>query len=304
MPLSIDHDYMLNTLADMVRIESINPSLTPGGSGESRIAEYTAKSMASIGLDVNILEPVPGRPTVVGCINGSNASQGPTLVLNAHYDTVGINGMADPFSATVRDGRLYGRGAYDMKGSLAACMTAAKAITDADISLSGDLLVAAVADEEYASLGTAELIKQYTMDAAIVTEPTELQLCLAHKGFLWLEVETTGRAAHGSRFDIGIDANMRMGRVLNELERLEQELRRRPGHNLTGPPSLHAAIIQGGTEISVYSASCRLQIERRTVPGESQDQVVAEIQDILDRLAAADPTFEARVNPFFMLLQP
>lgn len=299
MPLSIDHDYMLNTLADMVRIESINPSLTPGGSGESRIAEYTAKSMESIGLDVNILEPVPGRPTVVGCINGSNASQGRTLMLNAHYDTVGINGMADPFSATVRDGRLYGRGAYDMKGSLAACMTAAKAITDADISLSGDLLVAAVADEEYASLGTAELIKQYTMDAAIVTEPTELQLCLAHKGFIWLEVETTGRAAHGSRFDIGIDANMRMGRVLNELERLEQDLRRRPGHNLTGPPSLHAAIIQGGTEISVYSASCRLQIERRTVPGETQDQVVAEIQDILDCLAAADPTFEARVNPFF-----
>ncbi len=186
-----------------------------------------------------------------------------------------------------------------MKGSLAACMTAAKAIVDADITLSGDLFVAAVADEEYASLGTADLIRQYELDAAIVTEPTELQLCLAHKGFIWLEVETIGRAAHGSRFDLGIDANMRMGRVLNELERLEQDLRRRPGHILTGPPSLHAAMIQGGTEVSAYSASCRLQIERRTVPGESQDQVVDEIQNILDRLAAADPTFKASVNPFF-----
>ena len=137
-------------------------------------------------------------------------------MLNAHYDTVSAEGMAEPFAAALRQGRLYGRGAYDMKAGLAANMAAAKALVDAGISLRGDLLVAAVADEEYASLGTADLLSRYQVDGAIVTEPTELELCLAHKGFIWFEVETTGRAAHGSRFDLGVDAKMRMGRFLAE----------------------------------------------------------------------------------------
>jgi acetylornithine deacetylase len=221
-------------------------------------------------------------------------------MLNAHYDTVGVEGMADPFSAEIRDGRLYGRGAYDMKGSLAAGMAAAKAMADAGVTLGGELLVAAVADEEYASLGTADLIDRYRPDGAVVTEPTELDLCLAHKGFIWLEVETTGRAAHGSRFDLGIDANMLMGRFLAELDGLEQALRRGPGHPLVGPPSLHAAMIEGGSALSAYAAKCRLQIERRTIPGESEAQVVGELQAIIDRLAAADPSFRAELRSFFV----
>jgi acetylornithine deacetylase len=158
-----------------------------------------------------------------------------------------------------------------------------------------------VADEEYASLGTADLVQHYRVDGAIVTEPTrEMNLCLAHKGFIWLEVETFGRAAHGSRFDLGLDANMRMGRFLAELDKLEQELRRRPGHPLLGPPSLHAALLQGGTELSAYAAHCSLKIERRTLPGETETSTVAELQALIDRLAAADPTFQARVTPLFV----
>jgi acetylornithine deacetylase len=217
-------------------------------------------------------------------------------------DTVGVAGIAEPFSAAIRDGKLYGRGAYDMTGSLAASMAAVKALVDGGVALGGDVLIAAVADEEYASIGTADLVERYRVDGAIVTEPTHLEICLAHKGFIWLAVETTGRAAHGSRFDLGIDANMRMGRFLAELEKLEQELRARPGHPLVGPPSLHAAMIEGGTELSAYAARCRLQIERRTIPGESEAQVVAEIQGIVDRLAAADPTFQATVEAFFTRL--
>jgi acetylornithine deacetylase len=186
-----------------------------------------------------------------------------------------------------------------MKGSLAASMAAVKALVDAGVTLGGDVLVAAVADEEYASIGTADLVQRYRVDGAIVTEPTHLDICLAHKGFIWLAVETIGRAAHGSRFDLGIDANMRMGRFLAELEKLERELRARPGHPMVGPPSLHAALIEGGTELSAYASGCRLQIERRTIPGESESQVVAEIQAIIDRLAAADPTFQATVQPLF-----
>ena len=294
----IDRQYLIETLANLVKIDSINPSLVPGGAGESEIARYTAESMAGIGLQVTVHEPEPGRPSVVGRLTGP--TDGPILMLNAHYDTVGIEGMADPFLAAIREGRLYGRGAYDMKGSLAACIAAAKSLVDQAIPLKGELLIAAVADEEYASLGTADLIERYQIDGAIVTEPTALEICLAHKGFVWLEVETLGRAAHGSRFDLGLDANMRMGRFLAQLDLLEQSLRVQPGHRLVGPPSLHAAMINGGTELSAYAASCRLQIERRTVPGENLDQILAEIQDIIDRLAEEDPTFKAEAKSTFV----
>ena len=298
MPIVIDRQYLTETLASLVRINSINPTLVSGGAGESEIAAYTADSMAAIGLEVSVHEPEPGRPSVVGIWRGRGG--GRSLMLNAHYDTVGVDEMVDPFSATIRDGRLYGRGAYDMKGSLAACMSAAKGLIDAGIILDGDLVLAAVADEEYASLGTNELIRHYPVDGAIVTEPTELDICLAHKGFIWLEVETTGRAAHGSRYDLGLDANMLMGRFLAELDKLEQALRARPDHPLVGPPTLHAAMIQGGSELSAYAASCRLQIERRTIPGESEAQVVGEIQAIIDGLTAVNPEFQARVKSFFV----
>jgi acetylornithine deacetylase len=293
----IDRDYLMRTLADLVGIDSINPTLVPGGAGEATIGAYVAESLARVGLEVRKIEPEPGRPSIVGILQG--ARQGRSLMLNAHYDTVGVDGMAEPFSAAIRDGKLYGRGAYDMKGSLAACMTAAKALAESGALAAGSLVVAAVADEEYGSIGTAAVIRELKTDAAIVTEPTALNVCLAHKGYLWIEVETEGRAAHGSRFQEGLDANMRMGRFLAELDKLERDLRGRPGHALVGPPSLHAAMIAGGTGLSTYAASCKLQIERRTVPGETEAQAVGEIQAIVERLAAADPTFHASVRCFF-----
>ena len=143
----------------------------------------------------------------------------------------------------------------------------------------------------------SEVLKHVHTDAAIVTESTELQLCLAHKGFCWMEVEVEGRAAHGSRFEEGIDANMAMGRFLGRLDNLERELRKRPPHALVGPPSLHAAVILGGSGTSTYAAHCRLEIERRTIPGETEAGALAEIQAILDALAADDANFRARVRP-------
>jgi acetylornithine deacetylase len=207
--------------------------------------------------------------------------------------------MDDPFSGQIRDGRLYGRGAQDMKGSLAAMIGATKALVDSGQQLAGDLLVTAVADEEYESIGMEHLVKTVTADGAIVTEPTEMTLCRAHRGFIWYEVETIGRAAHGSRYTEGIDANMRMGRFLCRLDRLEKELRQREPHPLAGPPSLHAAILRGGTEVSVYAASSHLTLERRTIPGETQDQTTAELQAIVDQLAAEDKTFKATVKAAF-----
>jgi acetylornithine deacetylase len=186
-----------------------------------------------------------------------------------------------------------------MKGSLAAMIGAAKALVDGGVELAGDLLVTAVADEEYKSIGTADLVKHIHADAAIVTEPTDMTLCRAHRGYIWYEVKTIGRAAHGSRYAEGIDANMRMGRFLCGLDKLEQELRQRPSHPLAGPPSLHAALLQGGTEISVYAASSHLTVERRTIPGETEAQATAELQAIIDQLAAEDDTFQATVQAAF-----
>ncbi len=298
MTLTIDRNYLVQTLTDLVRIDSTNPSLTPGGAGEAEIATYIAEALRDLGLEVASHEPEPGRVSVVGRYRGRGG--GRSLMLNGHTDAVGVEGMTTPFTATINDGTLYGRGAYDMKGSLAAALAALKALVEANILLAGDVLLAAVADEEFASLGTADIIERYAVEGAIVAEPTQMQLCLAHKGFIWLEVETVGRAAHGSRFEDGIDANMRMGRFLTELDKLEQTLRQQPGHPLVGPPSLHAAKLEGGTEWSAYAARCRLQIERRTIPGETEAQVVAEIQSIIDHLVAADPTFQATVTPHFV----
>ncbi len=292
--LTIDREYLVRTLADLVRINSINPTLVPGAPGEAEIAACVASRLGDLGLETTSYEVQPGRVNVVGTLAGRGG--GRSLMLNGHLDTVGVDGMADPFTPEIRDGRMYGRGVFDMKGGLAACLAAAKVLIDARAALRGDLVIAAVADEEYASIGTADVVSRVAVDGAIVAEATELDLCLAHKGFVWLEVETTGRAAHGSRFREGVDANMRMGRVLAELDRLEQELRARAPHPLVGPPSLHASILQGGTELSTYAARCTLKIERRTIPGETLDQIEAELRTILDRLANADPTFRASLR--------
>src|SRR5205085_6426019 len=274
-----------------------NPTLAPGAPGEKEIAQFIAGSLRECGLTAEILEPEAGRTSVLGRLAGTGG--GRSLMLNAHCDTVDTGGMAEPFSGAIRDGKLYGRGSYDMKGSLAACMAAAKALVDAGVRLRGDVLVAAVADEEYGSLGTSHLIGHVKVDGAIVTEPTALEICLAHKGYLWIRVEVAGRAAHGSRFEVGLDANMKMGQFLAQLSLLERELRARPAHPLVGPPSLHAAMLSGGTGLSTYAASSTVQIERRTVPGETEAQAVAEIQAIVDALHAADPDFHATVRPFF-----
>ncbi|MBT3390691.1 MAG: ArgE/DapE family deacylase [Chloroflexi bacterium] len=298
MKITLDETYLIETLKDLVRINSVNPSLTPEGQGEAELGAYVADALKKLGLETTLHEIEPGRVNVVGILKGRG--QGRSLLLNAHMDTVGVEGMTmDPFGAEIREGRLYGRGSQDMKASLAAMLAVAKAFVDAGISLAGDLIITAVADEEYASIGTEALVQQVQADAAIVTEPTDMHVCRAHRGFIWYDVETIGRAAHGSRYAEGIDANMRMGRFLGELDKLEQDLLKREGHALTGPPSLHAARLQGGKEVSIYAASCLLQLERRTAPGETVEQATAELQTIIDKLAAQDETFRATIRPTF-----
>ncbi|HEX8103541.1 MAG TPA: ArgE/DapE family deacylase [Solirubrobacteraceae bacterium] len=280
--------------AALVTIDSVNPALVPGGAGEAEIAAYVAGWLRKAGLDVETHDAAPGRPNVVGTVRGTG--DGPSLMLNAHMDTVGVDGMARPLEPVIRDGRLHGRGAYDMKGSLAACMLAAARLAAAPPA--GDVLLAAVADEEHASLGTQALLRRQRTDHAIVTEPTGLRLCVAHKGFAWAEIETAGRAAHGSRPDEGVDAIARMAPVLQRLAALQAELPGRPAHPLLGAPSVHASVIEGGQEMSSYPARCRLGIERRTLPGETAQAVARECEALIDGAAGATVTMGLVREPF------
>jgi acetylornithine deacetylase len=271
-------------LADLVAIDSVNPALVPGGAGEAEIAAFVAGWLTDHGLEVEVDEPRPGRPSVVGVARG--AGGGPSLMLNAHLDTVGVEGMERPHEPIVRDGRLHGRGAYDMKGGLAAIMTAGAAA--AGERLSGDVIVAAVADEEHSSEGVQSVLRRWRADACVVTEPTHLAACVAHRGFAWAQLETHGRAAHGSRPDLGVDAIVGMAPALAGIPALQRRLDEDP-HPLLGPASLHASLISGGQELSSYPERCVLEIERRTLPGESAQDVERELRDLLELARGADP---------------
>ncbi|HEU6453209.1 MAG TPA: ArgE/DapE family deacylase [Gemmatimonadaceae bacterium] len=280
---------------ELVRIDSRNPSLSPGAPGEQSVARVLAEILRSWGLDVEVSEVAPGRPNVIARA-GSRAAEGRSLMFNGHLDVVGVEGMLHPpFEALERDGRLYGRGAADMKGGIAAmCAAAARA---AESGVRGELVVAAVADEEDTSIGTQAIVASgIRADAAIVTEPTRLAIAPAHRGFAWITVELRGRAAHGSRYDIGVDAIRHAGLLLAELDALDSGALREHTHPLLGHASLHASLIEGGTAMSVYPDRCTLRLERRTLPGESVEAILDEIRSACERVSRIRPDFDARVT--------
>ena len=255
---------LIALLTSLVAVDSVNPSLVAGGAGEGEIAALVEGWAREHGLETERLEETPGRPSVLVRARGTGG--GRTLLLCGHLDVVNVEGMTDPFTPRIEGDRMYGRGTYDMKAGLAAALIAAREA--ARLGLAGDVVVAAVADEEHASLGIQEALRHVSADAAVVTEPTELELTVAHKGFVWSEIEVTGRAAHGSRPHLGVDAILKMGAVLHGLEALDRELAERT-HPLLGRGSLHASLIAGGVELSSYPAQCTLSVERRTLPGET-----------------------------------
>jgi acetylornithine deacetylase len=264
-------------LARLVAIDSVNPNLAAEGGGEQAVAAVLAEWLERARLEVHVEDAAPNRPNVIGVARGTGG--GRSLLLNGHLDTVGLLAPDGGLEARVEGGRLYGRGAYDMKGSLAAI--AAAGAECGRRGLRGDVIVAAVADEEAGSIGTEALLERWTADAAIVAEPTDERLCVAHRGWLAFDIETQGRAAHGSRPDLGIDAIAKMGRILVEIEALDRSLQGRPGHDLLGTGSVHASLIEGGQEYSSYPARCLLQGERRTIPGERREEVEAELRGLL-----------------------
>lgn len=283
---------VVELLEALVSINSVNSDLVPGAPGEGEIARFIEAWLKEHGFETHWLEATKGRPTVVGVARGTGG--GRSLIFNGHTDTVTLEGVTDGLNPVIRDGRMYGRGAYDMKGGLAAMLVAsarAKAL-----NLRGDIIVACVADEEYGSLGSEELVRHFGADAAIVAEPTGLEMTLAHRGFVWLELVVEGRAAHGSLPERGVDAIVKAGKVLVEVEKLDRHLRENPTHPLLGSGSLHASLISGGQELSSYPAKCTVWLERRTVPGETPETVEAQVKAVLDGIATSDPDFKATLR--------
>jgi len=290
-------DPVVDLLKTLVAIDSVNPSLVPGAAGESAVARALAEHMRAMGLTVHVQDVADGRPNVVGVLDGR--ATGRSLMLCGHIDTVGVAGMTRPFDPVERDGRVYGRGSQDMKSGVAAMVDAARVLMHGGGLDAGQLLVACVVDEEHASIGADALVTRWRADGAVVTEPTDLRIAIAHKGFEWVEIETEGVAAHGSRPADGRDAIRLMGRVLTELDALDRTLQSRDSHSLLGTASLHASLIHGGRELSSYPDRCHLQMERRTIPGEAPGSAAREVAAILARLSEADVSFRAASRPMF-----
>lgn len=294
----IDEKELLKVLQDLVRIESVNPSLHSSGSGELTIAHYLGEYLTELGLEVSYQVIEPNRVNVIGVLKGTG--EGRSILLNGHTDTVGINGMdIEPLNPICEDGKVYGRGSLDMKSGLAAMIIAVRSIIHSGLKAKGDVILSFVADEEYGSLGTETLIKEYSADAAIICEPTNLRICIAHKGFAWTKVEVFGKAAHGSRPEEGIDAIVKAGKFLVEIENFGKTTLIQKKHPLLGAPSIHTSLVKGGTELSTYPDYCKIELERRTIPGESVEVVADEIRGLIDKISAEDEQFKAKFDVFF-----
>lgn len=278
-------------------MDSRNPSLAPAAPGEGDCARMLAETLGNWGFRVALVESAPGRPSMVARIGRGG---GRTLMFNGHLDTVGVEGMTHaPFDPVVVDGNIYGRGSCDMKGGVAAmCAAAAHA---ADAGIDGEIVIAAVIDEEWQSAGTASLLARgVRADAAIVTEPTRLAIGPAHRGFAWAVVTVHGVAAHGSRYDVGVDANTMAGLLLAELDEYQRTELPQRTHALLGRGSFHAAQINGGVGLSTYAETCRVELERRTLPGDTGESFADELRAACARVAARDARFVADVAVTFV----
>jgi acetylornithine deacetylase len=298
--VKVDDEYTVEVLKKLVQINSVNPQLSRGP-GEGEVANEIARLLESAGLEVKMQKVESSRYNVIGILEGESHN-GRSLMLNGHMDTVGVSDMQiAPFDPVIRNGLLYGRGSCDMKGGLSGAISAIVSLAKSEARLRGDLYLSAVVDEEYKSTGTEAVINRYKTDAAVVAEPTKMSVGIAHMGYVWMEVETKGRTAHGSVPERGHDAIADMAYLIEEIERstAKYQKKTKKSHPLLGNPKIHTSTITGGQGWSVVPDYCKLQIERRILPGEKTEDCRKEIQKALIKVRSRYPKVRAKVRVDF-----
>lgn len=287
----LDEGRLVDRLQALVRAPSENP---PGD--EARAAAVAAEMCTALGLEVTTVEVEAGRPTVIARKVFGN---GPTLGYCSHIDVVPAGPSSEwrfpPFDATVEDGRLYGRGSADAKGPVAAAIEAAAILLDSGVPLAGTLELELVADEETMGFkGAGALVADKTIapDVAIVGEPTSLKIVRAQRGAAWLRVTTSGAAAHGSAPERGVSAIKHMAEIVRHLEETVPDI----SHAVVGGPSINVGTIAGGSKVNMVPSSCTIEVDRRTIPGESKEDVLASIEAAVDRARDTFPDIAPAVE--------
>ncbi|GAA5344920.1 M20 family metallopeptidase [Planifilum fimeticola] len=301
----IDEDELIRLTRELVRIKSVyRPEAEDGN--EERAARFVAGYLRKMGLQVHYEEVVPGRPNVIALLDFRRP--GKTLLFEAHTDVVTEGDPEawshDPFGAVMENGRIYGRGACDTKGNLAAAISAVRAIKRSGADLAGKIILCIPCDEEGMMIGIKDFIRRgwaRGVDGAIICEPEENQLCIAQKGAMRVLVRTYGKMAHGAMPLTGINPNTRMARLLLELEKLERRERERVGeHPYLGWPSITPTIlrspVKGEPQINVVPDQCEAALDIRTVPGQEHESLRRQMEEILDDLGKEDPHFKASIE--------
>jgi acetylornithine deacetylase len=301
----IDQQRMVDDLVSMIAIPSMNPFQHEARKGyrEQEMAEFYRDRMSDLGLDVGSRDVVPGRPNVWGVLKGNGT--GPSLMLSGHLDTVGSENYPDALQPRVENNRVYGRGACDMKDALASYLEIARLLRDADLPLRGDLILTGIADEENQMIGSKDLGENGPWaDYGIIGEPSDMTICCAHKGQVGYRVRALGKAVHSSRPEDGINAIEGMTPVIAALSDYQQKLMAGGAHRLCGHGRCCPSVIHGGTIVSTVPDCCELEIDRRTLPGETRDDVYRELQSLLAAVKESHPQFHYEIDGPTIDVQP
>jgi len=278
---------------DLVRLQTVNP---PGN--ELAAAEYVAEALKRSGVGAELVKHGDTRASVLARLKGQGKA--PALFYNGHLDTVPVGAEKwrhDPFGGEIAEGKIWGRGAADMKGGLAAMMAAMKALAEARVPLQGDLILAATAGEEIDSLGArevAQMLSREPIQALFIAEPTYNEIFIAEKGVFWVEIETFGKTAHGSMPDQGRNAILMMAKIIQEVEKLKIPHKTHP---VLGGFTRSINTISGGVKTNVVPDHCSVTIDMRTVPGQEHAAIWRQVEKMLEDLGRKDPGFKAAVRP-------
>lgn len=287
----INNNEVIKILEDLISI----PSYKGIKNQETKVAEYIHELFQNEGIESEVIELEDGRSNIVARIRGND--NGKTLLYTGHMDTVPPYDMIDALTLKREGDKLIGRGTNDMKGPLACMIMAMIGIKRMNLELGGDLIFAGVADEEEKSIGTIDLIESgIKADGAIVGEPTNLDICTAHRGLEWIDFEFVGKTVHGGKQDEGINAVLKASNFIQELEKkLIPKLSER-NHPTTGHSTMNYGTIHGGTQPSTVAGSCVLSIDRRWIPGEKYDDVLNEYVELIQEMSKNDPEFKCNIK--------